>query len=240
MGRPLRRDHLPYGGCHLGGEPAQIVRLVAAEDDRTDAVGEGEVGEVLRPLLGRALERAAGRPEELPRDVEKPTDVAGGAARRLRGVVDHRVAGGEVAVLQVALRWQPAVGQPTGERQHPRLVRPEPDPDVVGRGRAALGTDHPILLAIDADPPRTSASQIARMTVIASSNACTASPTVRRRPPIASMASQKAPAPRPNSTRPPLSRSRLARAAGQHRGGRNGRFVTLADRRIVPVRARRS
>src|SRR3954449_2137107 len=65
------------------------------------------------------------------------------------------------------------------------------------------------------------------MTSIASSSASTLSPGVRRGPPIAATASQNAPAPTPSSTRPPLSRSRLAAARAATAGGGSGRVGTV-------------
>jgi hypothetical protein len=51
------------------------------------------------------------------------------------------------------------------------------------------------------------------------------------------MASQNAPAPSPSSTRPPLSRSRLATERAITAGGRSGRFSTLGASRTRRVRA---
>lgn len=48
----------------------------------------------------------------------------------------------------------------------------------------------------------------------------------RRGPPYASMASQKPPAPRPSSKRPPLSRSIVAAAFAMTAGGRSGKLAT--------------
>ena len=72
---------------------------------------------------------------------------------------------------------------------------------------------------------------------MASPSASTDSAAVSRDPLMASMASQKPPAPRASSTRPPLSRSRLATERASTAGGRSGRLMTLADRWIRPVRA---
>ena len=76
-----------------------------------------------------------------------------------------------------------------------------------------------------------------RITAMPSSSARNASPGLRRGPPVASMASQKAPAPSPSSTRPRLSTSRLATVFASTNGGRSGRLVTLAVTRSVEVRA---
>jgi hypothetical protein len=69
----------------------------------------------------------------------------------------------------------------------------------------------------------------------ASSRASTLSPGVRRGPPIASIPSQNAPAPRPSSTRPPLSTSRLAALRASTAGGRSGRFATFGATRTLVV-----
>jgi hypothetical protein len=70
-----------------------------------------------------------------------------------------------------------------------------------------------------------------------SASADTDSPGVSRRLPIASIASQKPPAPIPSSIRPPLSRSRLAAARASTAGGRSGRLSTLPLRWMRSVRA---
>ena len=69
-----------------------------------------------------------------------------------------------------------------------------------------------------------------------SSSASTDSAGVRCGPPLAAIASQNAPAPRPSSTRPPLSRSRLAAERASTAGGRSGRLATLGETRIRSVR----
>jgi hypothetical protein len=51
------------------------------------------------------------------------------------------------------------------------------------------------------------------------------------------MASQKLPAPSASTTRPPLSRSRLATDRASTAGGRSGRFTTFAERWTREVRA---
>src|SRR4051794_41940233 len=78
-----------------------------------------------------------------------------------------------------------------------------------------------------------------RMTWIASSSASTASLGVGSGPPIAPIASQKAPAPRPSSKRPPDRRSIVAAAFAITAGGLSGRFVTSGEKRILLVRAAR-
>ena len=74
----------------------------------------------------------------------------------------------------------------------------------------------------------------ARITAIASRSASTDSRADRRGPPIAAIASQKAPAPMPSSTRPPDRMSRLATARASTAGGRSGRFTTFGN---TPIRS---
>jgi hypothetical protein len=73
------------------------------------------------------------------------------------------------------------------------------------------------------------------MTRIASSSASTDAPGARRGPPIAAIASQNAPAPRPSSTRPALSTSRDAAALASIAGGRSGRLATSGARVMFVV-----
>ena len=75
------------------------------------------------------------------------------------------------------------------------------------------------------------------MRSIASSSASTLWPGVRRRAPIASIASQKPPAPSPSSARPPLSRSSAAAARARTAGGRSGTLSTLGASLMRLVRA---
>ena len=75
------------------------------------------------------------------------------------------------------------------------------------------------------------------MIAIASVSASTDCFGVRSGPPIATIASQNAPAPRPSSTRPPLSTSRLATLLASMSGSRSGRFATLSARRTLVVAA---
>jgi hypothetical protein len=75
------------------------------------------------------------------------------------------------------------------------------------------------------------------MTSIASLSAVTLSPGLRRRPPIAAIPSQNAPAPSPSSTRPELRMSRLATLRASTAGGRSGRLATLGASRTVEVLA---
>ena len=75
------------------------------------------------------------------------------------------------------------------------------------------------------------------MRSIASLRPATASEGDRLGPPIATIASQKAPAPRPSSNRPPDNRSRLAAWRASSTGGRNGRLITLPEILIRSVLA---
>src|SRR5699024_7667829 len=89
------RDQFDDGGDHLRGEPSDVVSRVAAEDVAADALGEGELSQLLDPCLGRALQKAlcpagavAGEPTV---DVVQPPDVGGAPAGLLRRVVDAGV-----------------------------------------------------------------------------------------------------------------------------------------------------
>ena len=75
------------------------------------------------------------------------------------------------------------------------------------------------------------------MRAIASSSALTDSPGVRRGPPIPATPSQKAPAPSPSSTRPPLSTSSDAADLATTAGWRSGRLSTSGSSVTRSVRA---
>ena len=75
---------------------------------------------------------------------------------------------------------------------------------------------------------RSFVSQMPRMMSIASSSASTPCPGVRRGAPMATIASQNAPEPRPSANRPPESRSRLAAARARTAGGRSGQVEHVA------------
>jgi hypothetical protein len=70
---------------------------------------------------------------------------------------------------------------------------------------------------------------------MASSAAWSASAGVRRGPPMAATASQKAPAPSPSSTRPPVGTSRVAADLASIAGGRRGRLATSGKNRMRVV-----
>jgi hypothetical protein len=80
---------------------------------------------------------------------------------------------------------------------------------------------------------------IARITAIASSSAATASAGARRGPPIATIASQNAPAPSPSCTRPPVRRSSEAADFASIAGGRSGSVATVGTNVIRSVRPAR-
>src|SRR5690606_36787419 len=72
--RAFRGDELAGGRGHLGGEALDRRSVVGGEEERCDAVVEGEFGELLRPLCGRADEVAAVPGGEPAPDVEQAAD----------------------------------------------------------------------------------------------------------------------------------------------------------------------
>ena len=133
-------DGLPHRWDHLLGERLQRGRVVAGRDERGDAVLDGEPGDLLDPVRRRPLEPAGRGRLEAPEQVQHPADLPRITTRLLRRCVDHLVAAGQVARLQVGQRRQPAVGTAADQPLHPRLERAEPDLHGMGRRRAALGT----------------------------------------------------------------------------------------------------
>ncbi len=72
-------------------------------------------------------------------------------ARGGRGFVDHRVGTGDVAFPQVLQGRQPPVGFAAGQLEHLRLVRAQPDRDVVRGLRAVLHPGQLVVLAVEAE-----------------------------------------------------------------------------------------
>ncbi len=156
---PLGRDLLADRGRDLLGEGGEVAWCVRAEDERADAVLERELDELVDPVLDGSVDRAAavGGPGPRPRsrrvgpepavDVEQPPDLARVAAGGLGRLVDHGVAAGEVAGLEVAERGEPAVGAGAREPEHAGLVGAEPQPDRVVGTRAAPGARDVMVLA---------------------------------------------------------------------------------------------
>ncbi len=138
-GPALGRDELAQRGRDLLAEDLDLARVVGREDEPRDAVLERERAELLDPLLGRTLEVAEPARGELAVDVEHAAHRARVAARGESGLVDHGVALGQVAGLEVGQRGQPAVTLAADEPLHAGLDRPDPQRDVVRRGGAALG-----------------------------------------------------------------------------------------------------
>jgi hypothetical protein len=67
-GRPLRLDQFSNRCADLAGEAARVVRVVTAEDEHARALTQGDVGELLGPLLGRALKWSTPGGEEAVMD----------------------------------------------------------------------------------------------------------------------------------------------------------------------------
>src|SRR5690606_31262979 len=70
-------DLSAYGGDDLGGEELSGGSIVGGQDEAAGAVGQCGVGELVHPLLRRAVEEPPARGAELPTDVEETTYVAG-------------------------------------------------------------------------------------------------------------------------------------------------------------------
>ena len=225
----------------LVGEAAHGVGVVAPEHVGAHAHLERQLGQLLGPVVGRALQEAAARAEPAGDVVEAP-DRPGAAPRLLRSLVDGGVEARERGRLCVAHAGQPPVGELPGHPEHAGLVGAEPDLDVVERHRAGAHPRDRVVLTVDAHRPLAAPGPV--LTPRAPDDP--RSPRrghrrppsgVRRSPPAATMASQKAPVPRPSSARPPLTRSRVAICLARPTGGRSGRFATLCATRIVEVRA---
>src|SRR5690606_1095060 len=84
-------------------------------------------------------------------DVEHSAHGAGIAPSGGGAVVDVPVHRREVRgpAPEVAERRDPAVAETTGETEHPRTVRPDPDAAVVRRRRTALRPRDPVVRTVD-------------------------------------------------------------------------------------------
>ena len=192
----------------------------------------------LDPFGDRTLQETASGGGEGAGDVEQPANGRRVAAGRLGRLVDDGVGRAQVprspGSRATAASRRPLGRSAVASAGCSRRARSRSDAQVV----APLGAGHVVELAGSAaTPPRASVSQIARITSMASVSAVMLSLGLRRGTPMATMASQKAPAPSARSKRPPLSRSRPAAARASTAGGRSGRFTTFGASRIVSVRA---
>ena len=136
------------GGGDLGGEAAQLVGVVGAEDEGAGAVLEGEGGEAFGHHGGAALEVLVAA-----EDVEHPPHGLRTATRLVGGLVDDGVHLAHVVGGDVAQAGQPAVGEPTGQPQHPRLEGAEPDLHVVHGHGAGVHPLDPVEVTVDVDGP---------------------------------------------------------------------------------------
>ena len=144
-------DQLAHRRRHLGGEGLDRPRLVGDGEEAGDALLERQPRQLLGLALGRAGERAGGAVRPGAGDVEQAAHLARVAAGGRRRRVDRRVAGGDVGLRQVGDAGQPAVAEPPGQVQHPRLVGADPEADPVRRRRPAGGAAGPVVLALETD-----------------------------------------------------------------------------------------
>jgi len=125
-----------------------VVGVVGREDEGRHPLRQGQGRELLGPLGGAPAEER-GRGPEGAVDVVEAAHGIRGAAGGEGGLVDARVERAERVGVDVALAREPAVGDAPGQREHPRLVRPEPDLHGVGGRRARVEADDPVVLALD-------------------------------------------------------------------------------------------
>ncbi len=109
---------------------------------------EGERRELLGPVGGPPAQEPAPRPERPRHVVEPPHGLRGTPGRRGR-LVDPGVHRPEGVRGRVALARQPAVREPPGEPQHPRLEGTHPDSHRVRRSRPRVQPDRPVVRPVE-------------------------------------------------------------------------------------------
>ena len=181
-----------HGGSDLGCEPFGGGEVITADEVCGHAVVEGQVGELLYPLLGRAVQYAGSSRGAARHDVEQPPYRGGGAACRGGRLVDAGVglAQGVDAARQVL--------RAASRRRARRCVRASSalrancDADVVRGARSTLGADHSVVLARVTDHTLSQSAQV----TVGSDHLAGDDGLARysRRPPMAATPSQKAPA----------------------------------------------
>ena len=138
-------------GCDVLAEPAHVVDVVGAEDERAHAVVEGQRRQLLGPVLGGPRQATSSGPTEGAGDVVEAADRGRVASGVGGGLVDGIVEVRQRFRIGVAHARQPAVRIPAGQSQHPRFVGADPDLDGVGRSRARVQSVDVVVLAVDAD-----------------------------------------------------------------------------------------
>lgn len=150
---PLPGHRLAHGGSDLPAPPPDGARIFPDQDEYAHPVLHGEWEQLLHPLLRRASGEAVAGRAEGSGEVEQAAYLAWVAAGRDRGLVD-----GAVAVRQLAghvghpqSAGDPAVGLGARQPSHPGPGGGDPDRDVVGGLRAALGATYLVVLAVQAE-----------------------------------------------------------------------------------------
>ena len=117
-------------GATSSANSAHRLVVLHGQDVRAHALLQGQLGQLLGPV-GRAALQEAAPGAELAVDVVEPADLARVAPGVVRRLVDRLVQRAELVRVGVAHAGDPAVGAGAGQRQHARLVRAQPDLDVV-------------------------------------------------------------------------------------------------------------
>src|SRR5438067_8348525 len=204
-------------GRHLRHERAHLVGVVG-DQKRVDAIFRDEGDELLGVHVAGVQDSADG-----PR-------VTSGGERRL---VDPPAGLEQLRFLEIAVGRHPSVAQAPDQRQHPRPVGAEPDPNRVRGHWSRVRARELIELAFEPDPVLPAPQEADHLD--RPSSADTDSAAVRAGPLYALIPSQKPPAPRPSSSRPPLRMSSVAAALASIAGGRSGTFATSGKTVILSV-----
>ena len=169
----LLRRRRRSDGCRRG----RLKRGCRCSCPRSESAQPAARSTLLRPLQEPAA------PVEAPDTLysRRTADGSRPAATAASSMILFIAASSSGAAYETAR--QPPVRQPPGQREHPRLVRAQPDLHIVRRLRPALGPRDRVVLARKADPA-TLGVQTSRMIAIASSNALDALPRRQLRPSV--------------------------------------------------------
>src|SRR5437763_11705139 len=149
------RQRPAHARDNFGGKTFRLpehVLVVGPEDEAVKAQFAYQADELLGPVRGGTAQPALLRPAGDPAvHVRHPADTLRIAAGRSRRLVDHRLTPRDLVKRQPGQAWDPAVGQTADQADHARPISAHPDPDVMSRGRTAVGAVQAVVTPVEVD-----------------------------------------------------------------------------------------